>query len=292
MLTRIETNQVTLNGHAVQVIPFDFKVSAELDHLLNLFPRAKLDRYYKEYVINTGAEVSFFPYRWCMNVLQLGAFIEQAGDLEGAEEMIAELMHEAAPYIVEYDGAQYLGHPFSHEECGKSLRAPWYSGLSQGFLLAAWVQLLRATGEAKYRKNAVKTRLSFSRFRDREGQPAPWVTYVDENGYLWFEEYPAADDPQVHVLNGHIYGIMGLYSWYRLTPDDETRALIRAGCTTVNAYFGAYRRPGNVNAYCLVPDAEPDYKPSRSVDQQRWLFDLTGHNVFREQWLAFQADMS
>lgn len=68
--------------------------------------------------------------------------------------------------------------------------------------------------------------------------------------------------------------------------------LMRAGITTVRRYFDAFRQPGGVNRYSLLPGSADDYLPARSVMQQAWLARVTGDETLVEQWRAFERDMA
>ena len=84
---------------------------------------------------------------------------------------------------------------------------------------------------------------------------------------------------------------MGLYTYYRMVPDEDALTLIRAGITTVQRYFNEFRRPGQINNYCLLENSKPDYKPSRSIIQMQWLADITNDPLIQAQADAFKTDM-
>ncbi len=142
-----------------------------------------------------------------------------------------------------------------------------------------------------YKELAEKAHQSFLAVRKKMDQKEPWITFIDDEGYLWFEKYPSEDQPQTRVLNAHIYAIMGLYSCYCSNNNKDTLAFIQAGMTTVKRYFNDFRRKGYVNKYSLQKNSYPDYSPERSVNQQKWLYEVTGDVQFKEQYLAFKSDM-
>ncbi len=235
--------------------------------------------------------VSFHPKQCCHNILKLCSHAVRASCLSTLLPRLEGYFADLEAHGIEHESAIYVGFPFDYEEYGKKLEAPWVSGLSQGFLLGAATVMYSTSGDSAYRNLARRVHASFLQIRRNPGQPSPWVTFVDEHGYIWFEEYPSREDPQTRILNGHIYALMGIYAYYLQEPDKASLQLLQGGVTTVRHYFDAFRRPGSINRYCLLAESEPDYMPERSLLQQEWLHRLTGDPAFEEYRLKFLSDM-
>jgi hypothetical protein len=125
------------------------------------------------------------------------------------------------------------------------------------------------------------------------GEPRPeyWVSFVDERGYLWFEEQPLDQVEQPRILNGHIRALTGLYFYWAHTKDEIALSLLEAGIKTIEDNALAYRRPGAINAYDQMQPDVADYGPARTTDQQDILFRLTGDPVFAKYRDMFEEDM-
>ena len=282
----------TINGHGVKINPYDIIVSEDLDYIYNLYKDAEPGLLVESYFSRPDKKpVSFHPWQCSHNLLNLCSHAEQNNSLEEDLPLLNSLVRQLESHMIEVDSAIYFGYPYRLELYGRTLEPPWFSSIAQGYLLAAWTKFYKITNDSKYLDMARKTYHSFFQIRNEVGQKKSWMSFVDDECYLWFEEYPTNHDPQVRALNGHIFGIMGLYSFYCLDPQAETLKLMQGGMTTIQRYFSEYRRPGQVNHYCLISGSEPDYMPERSVTQQKWLFDITKDQVFKQQFLAFQADM-
>ncbi|MEW6111989.1 MAG: D-glucuronyl C5-epimerase family protein [Thermodesulfobacteriota bacterium] len=282
----------TIGEHRVKTIPYDVKFSPEEDYLMNTYREARPGLIHAKYEhIASKKEVPFHPLEWAHNVLNAASYAQQTNKLEESRQLIDTLVKQAMDYAKESGSAWYLGYPFQFRLADKTLENPWFSGIAQAYVMAAWIRLYRVTGETKFKDLAEKTYRSFLQIRKKEGQKAPWVSFVDKAGYLWFEEYPSPTDPQPRVLNGHICAIMGLYSYYRLEPNPETLALIRAGITTVSRYFNEFRRPGSTPNYYLIGEYA-DYRPARAVAQQEWLYKITGDPYLKQAWSALKTDVT
>src|ERR1700758_2780350 len=100
-------------------------------------------------------------------------------------------------------------HHFDWEYRHK-LKAPWYSGLAQGQGISLLLRAYRETGKYHYLGAALRAFNAFLRPIDKGG-----VTFTDEKGDLWFEEYIVS--PPTHILNGFIWAAWGIYDYFLAT---------------------------------------------------------------------------
>lgn len=236
-------------------------------------------------------DVEFHPYQWSQELRAIASRWRRGEAQEPLRTELDRLCAVAEPFTARRDGATYYRYPFPYQVGSKRLEPDWYSGFAQGMILLALVDLYRATGDETFREQARAVFQSFEQPRRQVGQAECWVAFVDDAQYLWFEEYPTADDPQMRVLNGHVCALMGLYAYHRLEPGERSLLLLRAGLTTMQRYAAEYRRPGQSNRYCLTPDDVADYGSQRAVNHQQWLLDVTGEPFFATMRDAFLTDM-
>ena len=142
---------------------------------------------------------------------------------------------------------------------GTWVEANWPSSLSQGYLLSAFVCLYEQTNNDKYLDSAAEIFNSFSDIENNNGMKL-WITTVDSNQFLWFEEVPMVGK-KAHILNGHIAALGGLYSYYRVTHSPQALLLLQAGITTVKRHLSDYRRNNQDLSYFLFNKNPPDYGP-------------------------------
>jgi len=282
---------VVHEGQRIRSAGYRVRVDESLDYMHNVHRPPRPGRWRQRYDLGPDRPVPFHPKQCAHNVINFCTWAETTGDETSVRPQLDEALAELLAHAVAHEDGLLFSYPFPHAELGKKLEAPWFCALGQAFVLGALVRVFRLTGEERFLALARRTARSLCRLRRRAGETEPWVTFVDDDGYLWFEEYPSDRDPQTRILNGHIYGIMGLYSYHRLEPTPETLLLMQAGITTVRRYWGDFRRPGGVNRYSLISDSILDYLPARSVMQQAWLFRVTGDEHFEAQWRAFAQDM-
>jgi hypothetical protein len=279
------------DGQRVRSASYRIVVDESLDWLHNLQRSARPGRLRKQYELGPDRPVSFHPKQCAHEIINVCTWAEKTDDRRLYAPLLDEVLGELMAHRIEQADRTFFVYPFPYEALGKRLAPPWVSALAQAFAAGALVRAYRLTRDAGILELARRTVRAMSRLRGRVGQPELWVTFVDENGYLWFEEYPSDRDPQTRVLNGQIYAIMGLYSYHRLEPTRETMRLMQAGIATVRRYFDGFRQPGGVNRYSLLPGSPADYLPARSVMQQAWLARVTGDATLVDQWRAFERDM-
>lgn len=169
------------------------------------------------------------------------------------------------------------------------LKAPWYSALAQGQGISVLVRAHQETGNAAYLEAA---RRAFETFRKTAAEGG--VTYVDENGYIWFEE--AIVDPPTHILNGFIWATWGVYDYHLHTGEpDAAHLLAEAVCTLKNnlhrfdiGFWSLYEQSGT-RMKCL---ASPFYHRLHIV-QLLVMYRLTGESIFAEyahRWEAYRRN--
>ena len=184
--------------------------------------------------------------------------------------------------------ANFFGMTFVRDH----MEAGWSSAIVNGFVMAGLVKALDCFDRPEYRETLEGLAAAYSRLHVA-GQPAPgrWISYVDEDGYLWFEEYPLTDGRATRVLNGHIFALFGLVLYADKTGDESIIPLIEGGLTTLRDNGERFRREGRINAYSLRIKDYADYSPDRTVRQQCQLYAMTGEETFRRLAYAFRADI-
>ncbi len=185
-------------------------------------------------------------------------------------------------------------HPYGfdfalHRDSTETMRAPWYSGLAQGKVLAFFTELARVTGDPKWRKAADCTFDSFLRPPDAR---APWVTLVDGNHLLWLVEYPYASPQQAdRVFNGHLSALFGLWEYYQFSHDRRALAMYDGAVTTVHRYRASLRVRNSSSIYCLTHHAVATNSYHRLHSLQLvQLSLLTGRSAFAHLAEALVGD--
>ena len=94
----------------------------------------------------------------------------------------------------------------------------WVSAMYQGQAISLFLRAYQLYGIDRYLTVAEKT-FEYFKYDYSEGG----VKRIDENGFIWFEEYPSAK-PSL-VLNGYIYTMFGIYDLYRVTQNEQAKQL-------------------------------------------------------------------
>lgn len=167
---------------------------------------------------------------------------------------------------------------------GVRLDTPWYSAQGQGLMLSALVRLARTTGEARWRMEAKAVYETLQRFRDfgADGAqpPRPWISLVDDSGYLWFEQFPTGSAPSL-VVNVQLTAVLAVYEYWQLTRDPVARTVFAGGAATLSHYLPLIRKPGRAPWYSLATK-DPDARYDDLVDRQlATLARITGDEAIR-----------
>ena len=189
-----------------------------------------------------------------------------------------------------YDDALHFPYYFDYNLHGyvdQQMTAPWFSGMAQGEALSVFCRMYTITNNENYLATADQIFHSFLRVSDTV---KPWVTFIDEAGYYWIEEYPISREYPAHVLNGFIFGIYGIYDYYSLTKNATALEVLKATLTTLKHYLGDYRVEKDISNYCLGHNHKSLVYHNVHIDQLRTLYQITDDIFFKESADNFYQD--
>jgi heparosan-N-sulfate-glucuronate 5-epimerase len=182
-------------------------------------------------------------------------------------------------------GIAVWNHHFNWEYRAE-LKAPWYSALAQGQGISLLVRAHKNSGEARYLEAARSALAAFSHPASAGG-----VTFVDERGDLWFEEYIVT--PPTHILNGFIWALWGVYDYWLATKDASAKDLFsRATQTLLHnlerydlGFWSLYEQSGT-----RLPMVASGFYHQLHIVQLRIMHRLTGEAEFlrtAERWQRY-----
>ncbi|CAH8629672.1 unnamed protein product [Schistosoma guineensis] len=93
----------------------------------------------------------------------------------------------------------------------KALKPGWYSAMGQGQAISLLVRTYNYTGNPLYLEACHRALDLFSVNINHGGIRS---YFLNQSDLVWFEEYPF--DPPIHILNGFIYSLIGLYDYTKL----------------------------------------------------------------------------
>lgn len=192
-------------------------------------------------------------------------------------------------------GALWFPYRFPHTYYDVTMPVPWWSSMGQGQPLSLFSRLAAIRpDDARWSGAAIATFRSFDGWRVLG---KPWITTMDANGFLWFEEY-AGDVQPLLVINGQIFALYGLYDYAMWSDDPHAIDLFDGGATTVRHYTDTFRVPGDVSYYCVREDycLRPEWQSARyhalHIVQLRMLGKMTGDSAFEHAARALEEDVT
>lgn len=162
-----------------------------------------------------------------------------------------------------------------HNIPGELMKAPWYSAMAQGQILSAYCRLYRETKKEKYLKTANKIFAGFFEFEEKSKK---WITAIDNNNFLWLEEYPFT--PHSHALNGFIFALFGLYDYWLLTNSKDAKILLLGALTTIERNIIRFRNQGDISYYCLKHQKMSAKYHKVHIWQLKKLYEITSEKYF------------
>lgn len=235
---------------------------------------------------------NFNPWAFFRNAAALCTHLAATGDDETRRILVA--LHERLlEHTVARDRRRFVVYRFvSPYRDHYRTAVPWTSAYASGAALIGLTLMAVRAGMPEAMTTAKEVLAGMAGPIDpRRERPHLWVSFVDERGFLWFEEKPLDQVDQPRILNGHIRALTGLYIHWAFTGDRTALKLLRGGIRTIEEYAPAYRVPGGINSYDMLEPRVDDYSPARTISQQEILYRMTGEPVFAAYRDAFKADM-
>lgn len=172
-----------------------------------------------------------------------------------------------------------------------TLKSPWYSGLAQGQGISLLARAHTETGAAKYLDAAKLAFQSFLTSTEEGG-----VSFTDENGDLWFEEYIVS--PPTHILNGFIWASWGVRDFALATGDSPAYDLFNRAISTLRAnlhrydagFWSLYEESGT-----RLPMLASSFYHRLHIVQLRVMHRLTGDKGFADyadRWEGYAQSRS
>lgn len=159
----------------------------------------------------------------------------------------------------------------------------WVSSHAQGQCIQLLIKSYKFTGNDKYKKMAELARNSF-------------YVPLSENGFTdknvekgwWYNKFASneCDDPK--VLNGMIFALFGLYSYYKEFKDNKSSELINKGICSVKNSLHLYDS-GDWSYYDRLGKKAGKHYHNIHIKQLNKLFELTGDSIFKDYSEKFES---
>lgn len=179
-----------------------------------------------------------------------------------------------------YAGGWWYPYQFDfdlHGDSGDIMHAPWYSAMSQGEALNLFDHLYEITRDAQWRTAADATFATF--LHPYQGDNSvPWVVNVDQDGYVWLQEYPGpAPD---YTINGMNFATVGIISYYLDFHDTRAQTLADGTLLTMLHALPYVNHPGWMLGYCLTHETLSAHYHGIVTQQMTLLYNITGDPRF------------
>jgi len=161
------------------------------------------------------------------------------------------------------------------------LKKPWRSGMAQGLAIQALILAHKITHKRRYiEMSKILLKSFFYEVKERG------VTYKskDDKGW-WYEEFAENDCKISRVLNGMMYGVLGIYEFFEYTHDKEAKFLFDKGIIELKRILPQYDFEG-FSYYDILGHPANKYH-SIHISQLQRLFEITKEEIFRkyaEKW--------
>lgn len=168
------------------------------------------------------------------------------------------------------------------------INTDWTSAMGQGQALSVLAAAHYLTGDQRYAEVAFDALAAFLYPIHEKGVTA------DFEGQLWYEEYGSEEMP-VHVLNGFIFSLSGIYDLNRIYNDQVSSKILNVGIESLKNNIKYYDW-NFTSLYSYSPlyhlasaKSGPDAYHELHIFQLAWLYNVTGEDVFKTYAAKFLA---
>jgi len=167
-----------------------------------------------------------------------------------------------------------------------SLPDGWISGMYQGQAISIYLRAYQYFQNESYLETARLILNSFVYDYSEGG-----FKRIDENGCLWFEEYPT--NPASYVLNGYVYCILGIYDFYRVTKDENALNLWNECVITLEKNLPKY----DVWYWSVYDQLKKQlvsyyYQKNVHIPLMQIMYQLTKKEIFNKYAVKWQKNLN
>ncbi len=165
------------------------------------------------------------------------------------------------------------------------VKTPWRSGLSSGHAIDLFISAHQLTGNEKY-FNSAKLLLNGFYVSIQDGG----FTYKQDNGW-WFEEYADTGLLTPHVINGHIYAMLGVYNLWQTTKSDSAKFVYDRGLAALKFNLQNYDAGDGWSYYDRFKKKSDKQYQQTMVDLMKLLYNTTGDKIFYSYYKKWKSPL-
>lgn len=261
------------------------------DNIFNHVPFPLHHRYIHDY------KQFFEPSNFYRNVVTICALAEKnINDVDKYKEFLQKYIEYALSYSSLHGKSRFALYNFDFKRIEYVIKAPWVSAIGSGFVIRALVRIYKLQKSSDLLELIRQYARPFLAIHSSKGPGvSKWFTWLDDDGYVWFDEYPGSDNIPSLVLNGHIHAMHAIHCFLTVLSESQEKEhyldIYQAALTTIKYNTHKFRRPNNINRYSIREYNKDDYLPQRTVRQQRELYRVTGDRSFFTNAELFQRDI-
>lgn len=188
--------------------------------------------------------------------------------------------------LINIDGS--IPYNFDYKMHGIDLYSPWYSGMAQGQILSVLARAYNITNDSKYiyiGESVLNFMISYCK-KTLSQFTKLHPDFKKYENYVIYEEYVAEENS--YVLNGNIFGLIGLHDWFECSGNQEALKAFNLGCKSIEFLLPYYDYHGS-SSYDLIHfinEEDIDLKNSYMHDYHIALLDAlfcyTNNNIFKQ----------
>lgn len=168
----------------------------------------------------------FEPSNFYRNIVTICAVAKK--DTVNSKKDYLDFLNKYIEYALKYSitkgKSRFVTYDFDLKRQGYMLTKRWVSAIGNGFVIRALIRvyLLKKNKELlDLIREYIRPFLSIQ--NSKKIVNGKWFTWIDDEGFIWFDEYPGDDGIPSLVLNGHIHAMHAIHCFLQILPECEER---------------------------------------------------------------------
>lgn len=166
-----------------------------------------------------------------------------------------------------------------------NLGFPFTSGMSSGRSIAAFTKAYQIIHDSIYLLEAKDLLRGFYIPVEDGG-----FTYKTDGGW-WYEEFAFPNSVTPRILDGHIYALMGVHEYWKMTKDDSAKFIFDQGIKALKEHLPFYDAGGGKVYYDAYRHLADQHYHELIVGLMKELGDKTGDPLFRKYQRKWQEPL-
>jgi hypothetical protein len=188
-----------------------------------------------------------------------------------------------------YGNYSVFDHTFTLPYPPYTIHPPWRSAMAQGLAIDVLSKAYNITSDTEYLDSAKKLLNAF--FVDVKDGGVSYIPQDLDDGW-WYELLANDQGIEPRILNGHMFALLGVYSYYNITHDPSAKFIFDKGILALKQNLPKYDAKDGYSYYDISKKLSQLFYHRVVVQQLQDLYDITKEPIlmtYYDKWVDYDV---